>query len=63
MKIDGSVALVTGANRGLGRLYAQAGLTLRETVLVIFGSPRRNSRGPMTGSFWAGCAPPDAGGA
>jgi uncharacterized protein (DUF302 family) len=88
MKIDGSVALVTGASRGLGRVHArelvsrgaaqvygaardpaavtepgvtsmitakgmrlfavidqaaearQAGLELRETVLVIFGSPQ-----------------------
>ena len=36
MKIDGSVALVTGANRGLGRAYARE--------LVKRGRPRSTAR-------------------
>jgi NAD(P)-dependent dehydrogenase (short-subunit alcohol dehydrogenase family) len=36
MKIDGSVALVTGANRGLGRAYTRE--------LVKRGQPRSTGR-------------------
>ena len=41
MKIDGSVALVTGANRGLSRVYARASLP-RDHELIY----------PPVQSFW-----------
>jgi NAD(P)-dependent dehydrogenase (short-subunit alcohol dehydrogenase family) len=44
MKIDGSVALVTGANRGLGRVYAR-GLVSRGAAKV-YGA----ARGPAAGA-------------
>jgi NAD(P)-dependent dehydrogenase (short-subunit alcohol dehydrogenase family) len=38
MKIDGSVALVTGANRGLGRAYARE--LVSRGAAKVYGSPR-----------------------
>jgi NAD(P)-dependent dehydrogenase (short-subunit alcohol dehydrogenase family) len=38
MKIDGSVALVTGANRGLGRVYARE--LLRRGAAKVYGAAR-----------------------
>jgi NAD(P)-dependent dehydrogenase (short-subunit alcohol dehydrogenase family) len=37
MKIDGSVALVTGANRGLGRVYARE-LVRRGAAFLLGGT-------------------------
>ena len=38
MKIDGSVALVTGANRGLGRAYARE--LVRRGAARVYGAAR-----------------------
>ena len=44
MKIDGSVALVTGANRGLGRVYARE--LVSRGAAKVYGA----SRGPAAGT-------------
>ena len=38
MKIDGSVALVTGANRGLGQAYARE--LVKRGVAKVYGAAR-----------------------
>ncbi len=38
MKIDGSAALVTGANRGLGRAYARE--LVRRNAAKVYGAAR-----------------------
>ena len=38
MKIDGSVALITGANRGLGRVYARE--LVRRGAAKVYGAAR-----------------------
>ena len=45
MKIDGSVALVTGANRGLGRIFARELVSrgaARSTVPHVIRAPLPN---------------------
>jgi NAD(P)-dependent dehydrogenase (short-subunit alcohol dehydrogenase family) len=45
-KLDGKVAIVTGAARGLGRAYAKrlAGLGAKVAVLTSIYAPMRNSK-------------------
>ena len=41
MNIDGSIALVTGANRGLGRVFARA--LLEQGARTVYGGARESS--------------------
>ncbi len=55
MQIGGSVALVTGANRGLGRAYARE--LVRRGAAKVWTSPIRNSspgsrRSARTSACW-----------
>ena len=44
MKIGGSVALVTGANRGLGRAFARE--LVRRDAAKVYGAARQPARSP-----------------
>jgi NAD(P)-dependent dehydrogenase (short-subunit alcohol dehydrogenase family) len=46
MRIDGSTALVTGANRGLGRCLAEQ---LRDRGAIVYAAARRPERVDLTG--------------